>query len=71
MWFASIFINFTLEYAAEKVEENGDVLELHGTHQLLVSAGDVTSLAKNRNSIQQNTDDLLDVVKGFWIKSEC
>jgi len=32
MWFASIFINFTLEYAAEKVEENGDVLELHGTH---------------------------------------
>jgi len=51
MWFVSIFINFTLEYAVEKVEKDGDVLELHGTHQLLVSAGDVTSLAKNRNSI--------------------
>ena len=45
------FVNFTLEYAVKKVEENWDDLELHGTHRLLVCAGDVTLLAKNMNSI--------------------
>jgi len=49
--FVSIFKNFTLEYAVENVEENGDGLELHGTHQLLVRAGDVTLLAKKVNSV--------------------
>ena len=61
----------TLEYTVTKVEENRDDLELHGTHQLLVHAGDVTLLAKNINSIQQNTDALLGVVKGFRYRSKC
>jgi len=51
LMFVSIFKNFTLEYAVENVEENGDGLELHGTHQLLVRAGDVTLLAKKVNSV--------------------
>jgi hypothetical protein len=63
------FVNFTSEYVSKNFEENGDGLELHGTHQLLVRAGDVTLLAKNINSRQQNTDALLGVVKGY--RSEC
>lgn len=51
VWFVAIFVNLILEYAIKKVEENGDGLELHGTHQLLVRAGDVTLLAKNINNI--------------------
>jgi hypothetical protein len=47
MWFVAFFVNFTLGYAVRKVEENGDGLELHGTHR----AGDVNLLAKNINSI--------------------
>jgi hypothetical protein len=46
-----LFVTFTLGYAVRKVEENGDGLELHGTHQLLVHAGDVNLLAKIIHSI--------------------
>ena len=70
MWFVAIFFNFTLEYAGKNVEENWDDLELHGTNQLLVRAVDVTLLAKNINSIQQNTETFLGVVKGFWYRSK-
>jgi len=51
MWFVAIFCQLNLDFAGKKVEENGDGLELHGTHQLLVHAGDVTLLVKNINSI--------------------
>jgi len=36
------FVNFILEYAVMEVEEYWDGLELHGTHQPLVHAGNVT-----------------------------
>jgi hypothetical protein len=45
------FVNFTLEYAVKKVEENWHGLKLHGTHQLLIHACDVTVLDENTNSI--------------------
>lgn len=35
-----LLFNFTLEYASMKVQGNKDVLDLNGTHQLLVSPND-------------------------------
>ena len=45
------FVNFTLEYAVKKVEENWHVLKLHVTQQFLFCADDVTVLAENTNII--------------------
>jgi hypothetical protein len=51
-------LNFALEYAIRKVQENQVGLKLNGTHQLLAYADDV-----NIDTIKRNRESLIDASK--------
>jgi hypothetical protein len=52
--------NFALEYTIRKVQENQTGLKLNGTHQLLAYADDVNLLGDNIDTINKNTQTIID-----------
>jgi hypothetical protein len=58
-----LLFNFTLQYAIRRVQDKQEGLKLKGTHQLLAYADDVNILGQNIDTIQKNTEALLDAGK--------
>jgi hypothetical protein len=55
--------NFALEYAIRKLQENQGGLKLNGIHQLLAYADDMNRLGDNIDTINKNTQTLIDASK--------
>jgi hypothetical protein len=64
-----LVINFVLNYAIRKVQENEVGLKLNKTHKLLVYADDVNLLGGNVDTVKQNTETVIDVSKS-WSRSK-
>jgi hypothetical protein len=67
-----MLFNFALEYAIKRVQEKQEVLKLNGTHQLLAYADNVNILGESTDTVQKNTEALLDAGKevGLEVNSE-
>ena len=54
-----LLLNFALENAIRRVQENQDGLKLNGTDQLLFNAADVNILGRSVHTVEKNTEDLV------------
>jgi hypothetical protein len=58
-----LLFNFTLVYAIRRVQLNQERPKLNGTHQRLAYADDVNIVGGNIDTIEKNTEALLDAAK--------
>jgi hypothetical protein len=67
-----LLFNLALQYAIRRVQGNQEGLKLNGTHQHLAYADDVNKVKEIADTINKNTEALLDASKevGLEVNSE-
>jgi hypothetical protein len=54
-----LLLNFALESAIRRVQENQDGVKLNGTHQLLAQADDVNMVGGSIGTIKKDIEEVL------------
>jgi hypothetical protein len=65
---SSMLFNYALEYAIRRVQENQEGLKSNETQQLLAYADEVKILGENIDTLQKNTEALLDASKEVGVE---
>jgi hypothetical protein len=65
---SSLLFNFSLEYAIRRFQGKQEGLKLNRTHQILAYADDVNIVRENVDTIQNNTEALLDAGNEVGLK---
>ena len=63
-----LLLNFALEYAIRRVQENRIGLDMNGKYQLLVYADDVNMLGENLQIIRENTEIFIKASKDIVLE---
>jgi hypothetical protein len=63
-------LNFALEYAIRKVQENQVGLKLNGAHQLLAYVDDLNLLGDSIDAINKSTETLIDASKKVGLEKK-
>jgi hypothetical protein len=63
-----LLFNFALEYANRKIQENQVGLKLNRTHHLLAYADDMNTLGDNIDTINKNTETVIDASKEIGLE---
>jgi hypothetical protein len=64
-----LLFNFALEYASRKDQKHQVGLKLNGTYQLLAYADNVNLLGDDKDTINKNTETLIDASKEVGLEA--
>ena len=65
-----LLLNFVLEFAIRRVQENRIGLDMNRKYQLLVYADDANMLGENLQTVKENIEIFIKSKRGDWFRGK-